>query len=427
MKELHFPKSLTKNIVIAMLLGGLLGTALNFLPNTPAVIVSVFDTFGKLFISSLRMLVVPLVFVSIVCGTNQLGEKSEFGKVALRTAILYFVTTGAALVLAISVSELLQVGHGNAALSAEGAKQATELVGQNAKLQGWEDFVINLIPINPIKSMAEGDMLQIIIFALLFGFAISWSGHHGKYIVKTLNALNTIFLNFVVMIMYAAPFGVFCLLTHTFADLGFEAAKGLMFYASTVILVLGLHMFGTFSILLRVVGQLNPVQFFKQVRPVLIFAFSTSSSNASIPVVLDNARCKLGISNSVASFIIPLGATINMDGTAIMQGVATVFVSHFYGIDLSLGQYGIVILMATLASIGTAGVPGVGLIMLSMVFKQVGLPEEGIGLLIGIDRLLDMIRTAVNVSGDSVISCIVAKREGEFDQEIFDGKKEFIY
>jgi Na+/H+-dicarboxylate symporter len=262
-------------------------------------------------------------------------------------------------------------------------------------------------------------MLPIIVFAVLFGLALVVSGEPGKRIYKTFQDLNEVVMKLVFMVMLVAPYGVFALVTRTFANEGFSAIAPLGKYFGLVIVVLLIHGIFTYSTLLRVFAKLNPIQFFKNARTVHLFAFSTASSNATLPVTIDAAENRMGVNNSVASFVLPLGATINMDGTAIMRGVATVFISQAYGIPMGISAFVMVIVTATLASIGTAGVPGVGLVMLTLVLRQVGLPVEGIALIIGIDRILDMVRTAVNVTGDMVVSCIVAKFENQFDEKIF--------
>jgi len=223
----------------------------------------------------------------------------------------------------------------------------------------------------------------------------------------------------VVILMHLAPYGVFCMLTKLFANLGYSAIADLALYFLTVVLVLILHALGFYSLLLSLLTRLSPLAFFSNIRPAMLFAFSTSSSNATLPVTLNVAEKRLGIDNSVASFTLPLGATINMDGTAIMQGVATVFIAQAFNVDIGMTGYLLVILTATLASVGTAGVPGVGMITLAMVLQQVGLPVEGIALIIGVDRLLDMIRTAVNVAGDSMVSTIIANHEKLLDRKLF--------
>jgi Na+/H+-dicarboxylate symporter len=267
--------------------------------------------------------------------------------------------------------------------------------------------------------MAEGKMLQIIVFAVLFGLTLTMVGKPGERILAICTDLNAVILKMVMLIMAVAPYGVFCLIAKVFALQGFAAIAPLAKYFFVVLFALLLHAFGVYPILLKLLSGLSPLTFFKKYKDIPMFAFSTASSNATLPITLETVEHKLGVNNSIASFTIPLGATINMDGTAIMQGVATVFIAQAYNLPIGLSGYLLVIFTATLASIGTAAVPGAGLIMLAMVLKQVGLPVEGIALIIGVDRLLDMVRTAVNVTGDAAVSCIVAKSEGQFSQEMF--------
>jgi Na+/H+-dicarboxylate symporter len=281
------------------------------------------------------------------------------------------------------------------------------------------DTLINLFPSNPIRAMAEGNMLQIIVFAGLFGLALTLAGAPGQRLLAFFRDLNDVVMKLVMLLMELAPYGVFCLITKVFAQQGFDAIVPLMAYFSVVLGVLLLHGLGTYPLLLRGLGGLSPVTFFRNMRAPLALAFSTASSNATLPVTLETVERRLGVDNSIAAFTVPLGATINMDGTAIMQGVATAFIAQAYGVEIGAAGYLMVVLTATLASIGTAGVPGVGLIMLAMVLRQVNLPVEGIGLIIGVDRLLDMARTAVNVTGDAAVTCIVARSEGKFSLETF--------
>jgi Na+/H+-dicarboxylate symporter len=276
-----------------------------------------------------------------------------------------------------------------------------------------------MFPANPIASMAEGNMLQIIVFAVIFGIAVSLSGEVGKRVSAAFNDINIVIMNIVTMVMNIAPYGVFVLMAKLFATIGLDTILGLAKYFFLLAGLLVMHAFVTYPIIFKVLSGLNPLILLRKMRNTVLFAFSTSSSNATLPITMDTAKNRLGVNSSVSSFTIPLGATINMDGTAIMQGVATVFIAQVYGVDLSVSDFLMVILTATLASIGTAGVPGVGLIMLAMVLQQVNLPVEGIALIIGVDRLLDMMRTAVNVTGDCMVSCIVAKSEGELDLTVF--------
>ena len=407
--------SLTTRILLAMVGGLITGLTINYLsPTSDLLQVYLIDGFfhiiGSLFIASLKMLVVPIVFVSLVCGTCSLGDTTKLGRLGIKAVGLYLATTAFAVILALVGAVLVGPGKGsNLEPAAFVPKEAPPLI----------DVLINLFPTNPIRAMAEGNMLQVIVFAILFGIAISLSGKAGERIAAFFNDVNEIIMKLVIILMNLAPYGVFCLIAKLFATFGFKTIGNLIAYFILVLLVLLIHGSLTYTVMLKTLTNLNPRLFFKKMRPPILFAFSTASSNATLPVTLETATKHIGIKNTIASFTIPLGATINMDGTAIMQGVATVFIAQAYGIDLTLVQYLSVIVTATLASIGTAGVPGVGLIMLAMVLQQVGLPVEGIALIIGVDRLLDMTRSAVNVIGDCTVSCIVAKSEGEFDDSVF--------
>lgn len=417
MNQNHGSK-LTKKILIGMFFGILLGTILNYVGVDgwlqSFLVGGVIEVGGRIFLSSLKLLVVPMVFVSLVSGTGSLNDIKKLGRLGSKTFGFYMLTTALAIGLALLVANIIDPGMGfemtsNTTATFE-AKEAPSLV----------EVIANIFPSNPIDSMARGEMLQIIVFAMLFGIGLTLAGESGKRVLNVFNDLNEIIMKMVLLLIELAPYGVFCLLTKVFASQGFSAVLPMAKYFFVVLFCLLLHVFLVYGSLLKILGGLNPLKFFKKFSEVQIFAFSTASSNATLPVNMEVTEKNLGVHNSVASFTIPLGATINMDGTAIMQGVATVFVAQAYGIDLSFSQYMMVILTATLASIGTAGVPGVGLIMLAMVFKQVNLPVEGIGLIIGVDRLLDMARTAVNVTGDSTVSLIVAKSEKQFDQAVFD-------
>jgi Na+/H+-dicarboxylate symporter len=407
---------LTKRILIGMFLGIALGSAINLIGYEGVLktffIDGVIEVAGRIFLASLKLLVVPMVFVSLVTGTGSLNDIKKLGKLGTKTFAIYLFTTAAAITAALLISLMLNPGKGFVNLAAPAtfeAKQAPSLV----------DTISNIFPTNPIQSMAQGEMLQIIVFALLFGIGLTLSGEAGKRVLSTFNDLNEIVMKIVMMLIELAPYGVFALLTKVFAQQGFAAIAPMAKYFFIVLAVLIIHATVIYGLLLKIFARLNPIYFYKQFSEVLVFAFSTASSNATIPVTLEVVEKKLGVRNSIAAFTVPLGATINMDGTSIMQGVATVFVAQVYGIELGLSGYLMVIVTATLASIGTAGVPGVGLVMLAMVFNQVGLPVEGIGLIIGVDRLLDMVRTAVNVTGDAVVSCIVARSEQQFDEDVY--------
>ena len=403
-------------ILIGMGAGFAVGLALNLAGIEgrahEILVEGVFHAGGAIFLAALQLLVVPLVFVSLVCGTASLDDVSKLGRVGGRTLVLYLGTTATAVTLALSAALLVQPGRG--------FQLDTDTTFQAPVAPSLADTIIDLFPTNPVEAMAEGNMLQIIVFALLFGLATATAGQRGRRILTVFEDLNEVVMRLVMILMRIAPYGVFCLIAKVFAVQGLAAIAPLAKYFVVVLGVLLLHAIATYPILLRLLAGLSPLRFYRKMREPLVLAFSTASSNATLPVTLRTVEQRLGVHNQIASFTVPLGATINMDGTAIMQGVATAFIAQAYGIDIGVSGYLMVVVTATLASIGTAGVPGVGLVMLAMVLRQVDLPVEGIGLILGVDRLLDMVRTAVNVTGDAVVSCIVARSEGQLDRAVFD-------
>jgi Na+/H+-dicarboxylate symporter len=418
-RKYAFDHHFTIQIITGMFLGIVVGLIIKWLPLTEAttafIVDDVFGTGGQLFLHLLQLLVIPIIFCSLVCGSASLGDIKKIGRIGGKTILLYLFTTAFAITLAVLLASLFQVGHG-LALSAPSHFEVKAPPSITA-------LVVGLIPKNPFHALVHGNVLQVIFFSLLLGIAIAASGDAGEKVAKGFQVANEVLLKLIMMIMKTAPIGVFFLLGSLFAKVGAHAIGGLLGYFFCVLLVLLAHFCLVYTSFLVLFAKLNPLTFVKKMYTTMLFAFSISSSNASIPVVLRTVEFDLGVKNSIASFIIPLGATINMDGTAIMQGVATVFIAHAYNIDIGLVGYLTVILMATLASIGTAGVPSVGLITLAMVLQQVGLPVQGIALIIGIDRLLDMARTAVNVAGDAMVSCIVAKGEKALDVTAFNSKE----
>jgi len=411
-------KSLTFKILAGMLAGLLVGAILNLIgPNDIVhtyLIGGIFDLGGKIFIAALKLLVVPIVLVSLVCGTAALGNIRELGIIGGKTLGLYLLTTALAVIIALVVALVVAPGVG--------FHLSTTATFTGKDSPPFLDTLINIFPTNPFKALTDGNMLQIIVFSLLFGLAITVSGAPGKRVLSIFQDLNKVVMKLVMMLMEVAPYGVFFLLAKVFAEQGFGAIVPLAKYFFTVLFVLFLHAFISYPALLKALSGLNPIRFFKNFKRPIVFAFSTASSNATIPITMESVENQCGVKNSIASFTIPLGATINMDGTAIMQGVATIFIAQVYGVHLGPTALLMVIMTATLASVGTAGVPGVGLIMLAMVFRQVGLPVEGIGLILGVDRLLDMTRTAVNITGDGVVTCIVAKSEKQLSETTFNAE-----
>jgi len=415
--------TLTNRILVAMVAGIALGSIFNAVLNSSGVSESVFailntylidglfDVVGRIFVASLKLLVVPLVLVSLICGSSALGDSARMGPIAGKTIGFYLFTTGLAVSIALLVASAIGPGQGLSLVT------DTEFTAKAAP--ALKDVIVNIFPTNPVKAMAEANMLQIIVFSLLFGYAMSHAGEPGQRLAGFFRDAEAVVMRMVAILMEFAPYGVFALLARLFSNMGLGAILDLAGYFFTLAGLLVFHGFVVYPTLLRLFGGVSPASLLQKMRPVWAFAFSTSSSGATIPVTLRTVEKRLGVHNSVAGFTVPLGATINMDGTAIMQGVATIFIAQVYGVDLSAGALFGVVLTAILASIGTAGVPGVGLITLALVLEQAGLPVEGIALIIGVDRLLDMLRTVINVTGDAVASVVVAKSEGQLDIDIY--------
>ena len=411
--------SLTIKVLVGVFLGILLGLFINLSGlnsqdgwiNT-YIVDGLFFVIGKMFVNGLKMLVVPLVFFSLICGVCGIGNLSTLGRVGGKSFLLYMMTTAIAIAVAISLAVSVGLGEGMK------FEEATSFTAKETP--PLSEVIINIVPSNPIQAMANGDMLPLIFFSILVGISMLMLGEKSTPFVKGAEIANEIMMKMVTIVMAIAPYAVFALIAKSVAELGLELLIQLAAYVAVLVSALLIHLLFTLMIVLKLFSGLSPMIFLRKIKSAQVFAFSTASSNATIPVTLRTVTKRLGVDNAVASFTVPFGATINMDGTAIMQGVATVFIANIYGLELGVTGYLTVILMSVLASVGTAGVPGVGLIMLSMVFTQVGLPVEGIGLILGVDRLMDMIRTAVNVSGDAVVSSIVAKSEGSLDRGVYD-------
>lgn len=411
--------SLTMKVLLGMILGIVVGIGINLIGlNADGSLVNLylvnglFSVVGTMFVNALKMLVVPLVLFSLIGGVCGIGDVKLLGKIGGKAFVLYMLTTAIAIASALGIAATLGIGKGM------NAESATEFTGREAP--PLSQVLIDIVPSNPINAMAQGEMLSIIFFAILLGISLLLVGRKSKPLIELFEMANEVMMKMVGVIMILAPYAVFCLLSKAMANLGLDLLAQLLGYVLVLIGVLLFHLFVTLQLILKLFSGLSPLTFLRKIRNTQVFAFSTSSSNATIPVTLRTVTQRMGVDNSVASFTVPFGATINMDGTAIMQGVATVFIANIYNVDLGMSGYLTVIMMSVLASIGTAGVPGVGLIMLSMVFTQVGLPIEGIGLILGVDRLLDMVRTAVNVSGDAVVSTVVAKSEGKLDVDVYN-------
>ena len=412
---------LTTQVFIGLFAGLILGIFLCYVVpdshiKTDIIVEGILYVIGQGFIRLMKMLVVPLVFCSIVCGSMSIGDTKKLGAVGVRTLIFYLTTTALAVTVALSVGNLLNPGIGLDMSKIKSSADAVETMESTSLIS----TILNIIPDNPINSLASGNMLQIIVFALIVGLILAKIGDRAETVANFISQFNDIMMEMTMMVMAIAPVGVFCLVARTFANIGFSALVPLAKYMIAVLLALALQCLGVYQILLKIFTGLNPIRFLKKFFPVMAFAFSTATSNATIPLSIDTLDKKVGLSKKISSFTIPLGATINMDGTSIMQGVAVVFAAQAFGIHLDMMDYITVIGTATLASIGTAGVPSVGLVTLTMVFNSVGLPVEAIGLIMGIDRILDMVRTAVNITGDAVCTTIVAKQNNALDLEVFN-------
>ncbi|RST81561.1 dicarboxylate/amino acid:cation symporter [Blautia sp. SG-772] len=411
---------LSTQIFIALLLGALLGVVIHYwIPSSyikdTVIVEGVLYVIGQGFIRLMQMLVVPLVFCSLICGSMAIGDTKTLGKVGVKTIGFYLVTTALAVCVALGSALLINPGLG---LDMDAVQKGT--VSSSTEATSLVDTLLNIIPKNPVQSMANGDMLPIIVFALFVGIMLAKLGTRGSVVANFFSQFNDVMMEMTMAIMKIAPIGVFCLIARTFATVGFSAFAPMLKYMGNVTLALAIQCLIVYQILLFVFTRLNPFKFIKKFLPVMGFAFSTATSNATIPMSIDTLSKKMGVSKQISSFTIPLGATINMDGTSIMQGVAVVFIAQAYGIPLTMGNLATVVVTATLASIGTAGVPSVGLVTLAMVLNSVGLPTEGIALIMGIDRILDMIRTAVNITGDAVCTTIVCHQEGSLNREVFN-------
>ena len=418
MSVLSPPKNLTKNVLLGMAAGVLIASVFYYTQDSiPAGLYLtiekyVFNLGGQIFKNLLMLVVVPLVFFSLVSGISSLSNMVKLGSIATKTIGLYLMTTG------IAVSMALIFGYIFNLSGYEGDVEAFTPTTGDSSLYGT---VMRIFPNNIFGAFVENNMLGIVFVSILFGIALNLTDELTGGLSKTFEKLNTVFLKIVLLIMSFAPVGVFCLMGSYVMAKGLNVFGDLAQYVALLIFVLAFHLFFTYSLILKVFANLNPFIFYRKMKDVALFAFSTSSSAATIPVTLKTVTDELGVKKDVSAFVVPVGATINMDGTAIMQGLATMFIASTVGVDLTLVQYGQIVLLAIVTSIGTAAVPSAGTVTLALILGSLGLPLDAIGLILAVDRILDMIRTAVNVCGDAAVSCIVAKSENELDEKIFNG------
>ena len=404
--------SFTKKIIVSMILGILIGVTFNLTSliesSSGTYVLNLLDLVSYLFLSSLKLIIVPLIFFSIVCGIVSLSDDVSISRLGIKTLLLYTITT----VIAISLGLLFSSFINYEPIEMKNLDSVINI--ENIETDG------NIFPNNIFKSLSDGNIIHLLIFAVLIGISAARIKNRIKTFIQYFYDFNDVINELVKLIISFTPIAVFCILAKTFSTQGIETIMSLAGYFFTVVFVLLFHFLFTFSILIKFFTALNPVKFFQNLKDVVIFTFSTSSSSASIPFTLKAAEEKYGIDKSISTFTVPLGATINMDGTAIMQGCATFFLASLYGINLGINEIVTIVITATIASIGTAGIPSAGIIMLTVIFTQIGIPLEGITLLLGVDRLLDMMRTSVNVSGDLCISCVIASSEKKINEKIFE-------
>jgi len=418
MTELSAPKNLTRNVLIGMGAGFIVGAFFFYTNITPQFFEDFFSTYifslgGDIFKNLLRLIVVPLVFFSLVSGISSLTDMARLGSIAYKTVGLYLLTTAIAVSLALFFGWVTNLGSGFS-----GDLVPTELAGGEAS---FYDTVMRIFPSNMFGAFVENNMLGIVFISILFGIALNATDSITGGLSKSFEKLNTVFLKIVLLVMQFAPIGVFCLIGTYVATKGLDIFGDVAQYVVLLIFVLVFHLIFTYSLILTIFARLNPLKFFAKMKDVMLFAFSTSSSAATIPVTLKTVTQDLGVKKDVGSFVVPVGATINMDGTAIMQGLATVFIAGITpGIELGLVEYVQIIFLAVITSIGTAAVPSAGIVTLTIILSQLGIPLEAIGLILAVDRILDMLRTSINVCGDAAVSCIVAKTERGLDEEVFN-------
>ncbi|MFF5909396.1 dicarboxylate/amino acid:cation symporter [Staphylococcus cohnii] len=414
-------KNLSLKIVIALILGIAIGSILNMFAQSSFVVnvdKYVFNVIGQIFLNLIFMLVVPVVFVSIVLGVVGVGDPKLLGGIGLKTISFFLTTTAIAIIIGITLALVLQPGEGKSdLLKSEDVSSYQKTLDKednsqsSAAKQSFDQTLINLFPKNPLQAMSEENMLQIITFAIFIGVGLIMVGSKAEAVHRLFEQTNEVLMYIVTMIMSVfAPIGTFGLVAHAFTGAGFGAIQQLGMYFFIVLLALFIHFFVVYGLAVKFMAKSSPLKFFKGFLPAITLGFSASSSTATLPVSLKCTK-NMGVRPEVASFVQPLGATINMDGTAIMQGVATIFIAQISGVELLFMQIITVVVIAVVASIGTAGVPGVGLIMLAMVLNAVGLDPAAIGIILGIDRLLDMTRTSVNITGDAACALIISKAE----------------
>jgi proton glutamate symport protein len=384
-----------------------------------ATLVDSVEWIGRLFLALIKMVVVPLVFCSLIVGVASLGDFRKLGRLGGRTLVFFLITTVVALLIGVGLANLIQPGkmmseQDRAILLSSYRGEATEKVADAAASPSTVDQILSIVPENPLEALAKGDMLQIIFFAAMLGIALTlMPGRRSQLVVDLMDRLNDAMVMLVHVIMKMAPYGVAALLFKVIGSTGISVLLALAVYGLVVMAGLAIHIGVTYALFIRFGARLPLFSFLKAVRPAQLLAFSTSSSSATLPVTKECCEQNIRVSKEVSSFVLPLGATVNMDGTALYQGVAALFIAQIYNMDLGFAEQVTIVVSATLASVGAAGVPGAGMVTLAMVLTQVGVPTEGLALILGLDRLLDMFRSATNVTGDCTATTVMARLEGE--------------
>ncbi len=376
---------------------------------------------GDLFLRLIRMVVVPLIFSSLLVGTAMLGDPKKLGRIGGKTMAYYLCTTAIAITIGLVIANVVEPGKGideatqQRLLADAGAQSGGAIDRLSEQAPSVTDTLLQVVPTNPAAAMADGVFLQIIFFALLFGVALTLipKKEHSEQVLVFFDGVNEAMIQIMHIVMKLAPIGVMALIASAIGQFGVDILRVLLAYALCVAAGLFLHVMLVYATAVRLFAGMSLRRFFRGIRPAQLIGFSTSSSSATLPVTMHHTTHDLGVSEQISAFVLPLGATINLDGTALYQGVATVFIAQVYGLELGLGGQLTIVLMATLASIGAAGVPGAGIITLALVLEQLGLPLEGIALILGVDRILDMLRTATNITGDASAAVIVASSEGQ--------------
>jgi Na+/H+-dicarboxylate symporter len=382
-------------------------------------IITWLNPIGDAFMRLIKMVIVPLVFSSLLVGVASLGDIRKLGRLGLRTLGLYLGTTAIAVSIGLAIAHIINPGSfidekSRVALQAQFQSAAGDEVDRAAEAPSTIDNLLNIIPANPIESLTSGDMLQVIFFAVLFGVALTLlDNKHGQPVVTLMDRVQNAMVVIIHIVMKVAPYGVAALVAGVVGTSGFSVLKGLFVYGIAVLLGLALHGVFTYGAIIKYIAKLPVIGFLKACRPAQLIAFSTSSSSAALPVTMECAEDNLNVSNPVTSFVIPLGSTVNMDGTALYQGVAAIFIAQVFQMDLSLGDQIGIVATATMASIGAAGVPGAGMVTLAMVLTAAGIPTVGVALILGMDRLLDMFRTGLNVTGDLAVTAAMGRLEGD--------------